>query len=118
MENPEEQDIVKEGNRTLLSRQVLEQTLTVVSPVLYPDEEAEWILSDGLDTIGMTIGDEQFLDAVESGAITFTAGCSLLAEVEIAQWMTPDGVLSQYRITRVLDVTDPWREKNEGEQTN
>ena len=50
------------------------------------------------------IKDQEFLDEVQRGKVTFV-GSSLLAEFEITHWMTEEGVRSEYRVNRVISGT-------------
>ncbi len=100
--------MTQQNGESLLDRTVSEETFAIVSPVLVdPREESEWLLSDGQKVFPVVIKDQEFLDAVQNGGVTFVAGSSILAELEVSQWLTPEGVRSEYRVKRVIRVTDP-----------
>ena len=100
--------MTQQNGESLLDRKVSEETFAIVSPVLDPGEESEWLLSDGKEVFPAVIKDQEFLDAVQSGNVTFVAGTSILAELEVSQWLTQEGVRSEYRVKRVIRVTNPW----------
>ena len=91
----------------LLSRTKSRRTFEIVSPVLDPSKEDEWLISDGDQTIGVTIEDEEFLEAVRAGEISFAAGSSILADLEVTHRIVNGGVKSKYRLTEVVEVTEP-----------
>ena len=91
----------------LLSRSKSRKTFAIVSPVLDPSKEDEWVISDGEQTLTVTINDQDFLEAVRTGEISFVAGSSILAELETIHRITRGGVLSEYRLTEIIEVTDP-----------
>ena len=99
--------MTQRNEESLLDRTVSEETFAIVSPVLDPEEESEWLLSDGEDVFPAVIKDQEFLDAVQSGEVTFVAGSNILAELEVSQWLTQEGVRSEYRVKRVISVTNP-----------
>ena len=90
----------------LLSQSKSRKTFDIVSPVLDPSKEDEWIISDGEQTLTVTIEDKNFLEAVRSGEIVFVAGSTILADLEIVHRITKGGVLSSYQLTEVITVTD------------
>ena len=53
--------------KSLLDRKVTEGTFTIISPVLDPDEESEWLVSDGNEVIPAVVADQDFLQAVKDG---------------------------------------------------
>ena len=88
----------------LLSRTRSRRTFEIVSPVLDPSKEDEWLISDGEQTIGVTIEDEEFLEAVRSGEISFAAGSSIVADLEVTHRIVNGGVKSKYRLTQVVEL--------------
>ena len=100
--------MTQRNGESLLDRTVSEETFDIVSPVLDPGEESEWLLSDGEEIFPVIIKDQEFLDEVQRGKVTFVAGSSIVAEFEITHWMTEEGVRSEYRVNRVIRVMDPW----------
>ena len=92
---------------SLLDRKVAEETFVIISPVLDPDEESEWLVSDGKEVIRVVVVDQEFLQAVKDGKVTFTSGCSIVCELEVTQWLTEDGVRSDYRVHHVTEVIPP-----------
>ena len=99
--------MTQQNGESLLDRTVSEETFAIVSPVLDPGEESEWLLSDGQKVIPVVIKDQEFLDAVQNGDITFAARSSILAELEVSQWLTPEGVRTEYRVKRVIRMMNP-----------
>ena len=97
--------MTQRNGESLLDRTVSEETFAIVSPVLDPEEESEWLLSDGEEVFPVVIRDQEFLDAVQSGEVTFVAGSSILAELEVSQWLTQEGVRSEYRVKWVISIT-------------
>ncbi len=97
----------RETREVLLGRTVSEQTFGVVSPVLEPDEESEWLISDGSGVLRVVVEDDEFLRAVKDGRVVFTSGCSIVCELEVTQWMTGEGVRSEYRVRSVMEVIPP-----------
>ena len=93
--------------KEILERTTERKSFTIISPVLDPSEESEWVLSDGGEVFTAIITDENFLDSVQAGEVGFSAGTTLLAELETTHWMTDVGVLSEYRIREVLKVETP-----------
>ena len=99
--------MTQQNGESLLDRTVSEETFAIVSPVLDPGEEPEWLLSDGQKVLPVVIKDQEFLDAVQNGDITFAAGSSILAELEVSQWLTSEGVRTEYRVKRVIRMMNP-----------
>ena len=97
----------RETRDVLLARTVSEQAFAVVSPVLDPDEESEWLISDGTNVLRVVVDDKDFLEAVKDGRVAFTSGCSIVCELEVTQWMTRDGVRSESRLRNVVEVIQP-----------
>ena len=97
------------GNKPeqLLHRKVIEGAFAVISPVLEPEEESEWLISDGTEVIPVVVTDREFLQAVKEGQVGFASGCNIVCELEITQWLTDEGVRSDYRISHVAEVTPP-----------
>jgi hypothetical protein len=55
----------------------------------------------------VVVDDEEFLRAVKDGRVVFTSGCSIVCELEVTQWMTGEGVRSDYRVRNVTEVIPP-----------
>ncbi len=89
---------------SLLDRKTVEGTFTIISPVLDPDEESEWLISDGEEVIPVVIEDREFLQTVKDGEVSFTSGCVIVGELEVTHWLTEEGVRSDYRVRRVNEV--------------
>ena len=85
------------SQETLLDRKVIEGTFEIISPVLDPDEESEWLISDGGDVLPVVVQDREFLQAVKEGEVSFASGCGIVCELEVTQWLNADGVRSDYR---------------------
>ena len=72
-------------------QKVIEGTFTIISPVLDPDEEEEWLITIGDVVIPVVVVDQDFLQAVKEDKISFASGCSIVGELEVTQWLTGKG---------------------------
>ena len=94
-----------EESESLLYKKVERGSFAVISPVLDPDEESEWLISDGTEVIPVVIQDEEFLQAVKEGQVGFASGCNIVCVLETTQWLTGEGVRSDYRVSCVTEIT-------------
>ncbi len=97
----------QKGKESLLDKKVIEGVFTIISPVLDPDEEKEWLITDGDEVFPVIVHDEDFLQAVKEGKVSFTNGCQITCELEVTQWLTNEGVRSDYQVRQVAEVTQP-----------
>ena len=95
------------NEKSLLDRKVTEGTFTIISPVLDPDEESEWLIYDGNGVIPVTVADQDFLQAVKDGEVTFVSGCTIVCQLEVTQWLTTEGVRSNYELSHITEIISP-----------
>jgi len=70
--------------------------------------ENKWQLSDGSSTIYAAMADEDFLDKVEKGLVSFTKGDTLVCQIRTIQKVDDHGNLtSKYVIERVIKHVKP-----------
>ena len=100
-----------QGGEILISRRTEEKTYEVLSPMLDPEDNDEWILRDGRAEVKAHIHDLNFLEAVLEGMVTFTHGCRIQCRMQESRWMVPEGIRTEYRIKEVLGVRNPGDEK-------
>jgi len=73
----------------------------IVSPTFKP--ENKWQLSDGSSTIYAAMADEDFLDKMEKGLVSFTKGDTFVCQTRTIQRVDQHGNLSsKYVIERVI----------------
>ena len=85
-----------------LSNELRVMSFSIVS--LSFKEENKWRLSDGNNTMYVTIADLEFLNKVNLNMIRFAKGDILIASTRIAQWQTADGGLkTEYIIEHVIE---------------
>jgi hypothetical protein len=85
-----------------LSNELRIMSFSIVS--LSFKEENKWRLSDGNNTMYVTISDLEFLNKVNLNMIRFAKGDILIASTRIAQWQTADGGLkTEYIIEHVIE---------------
>lgn len=63
----------------------------------------KWRLSDGQNTIGVTMADEDFLGSVNRNEIAFAKGDILVCRLLTEQWRTADNLRTEYTVLQVLD---------------
>ena len=93
--------------KSLLDRKVTQGTYTIISPVLDPEEESEWLVADDNGVIPVTVADQDFLQAVKDGRVTFASGCAIVCQLEVTQWLTPEGVRSNYELNHITEIISP-----------
>jgi hypothetical protein len=67
-------------------------------------ERFKWTLSDGFQNFNVAVHDEDFLRKIESGKLSFKKGDSLKVQVHTTSKRTDNGIVSDYKIIKVLDV--------------
>ncbi|MDA8095304.1 MAG: hypothetical protein M0T84_15630 [Betaproteobacteria bacterium] len=66
-------------------------------------EDNKWRLSDGQNSLYVTMADNEFLDRVNRNLERFAKGDILKAETRISQWQTTEGLKTEYTILRVIE---------------
>ena len=102
----------------LLSSSTDVSTYKIVSPILDPREEDEWIINDGKQDINALVRDHDFLEAVRDGMVTFVHGSTIECQLQVTNWMSKEGVRTEYRIENVLRTTNPEREESAPEESD
>ena len=95
-----------EIERCLLEKVIEQREYTLVSAVLEPDMGAEWVISDGKTKFHATMEDQEFLAAVRNRETGFYTNCGITCEVEKTTWFSMDGISTECRILRVIELLD------------
>ena len=66
------------------------------------DENLKWRFSDGECRITASMKDQEFLDSLDKGLVSFTKGDMLEVEIRTRQWKTETGLVTDREITKVL----------------
>lgn len=77
------------------------RALSIVSVVF--KEGNKWRLSDGNDAFSVTISDEQFLEQIDEGAVSFSKKDILVCEMRTVQWRTNSGLLTEYEVVKIIE---------------
>lgn len=85
------------------------QTYTLVS-ITFKDGN-KWRVSDGQNTINVTIEDSEFLQKVNSHDISFAKDDILRCEVRQVQTLAADGLKTEFFIARILDHQHTYRKQ-------
>ena len=70
----------------------------------------KWRLNDGRATLNVTVGDEGFVNRVESSEIAFSKGDILICDVRVESRETPGGLHAEFFIERVVEHRRPLRQ--------
>ncbi|MDR6770355.1 hypothetical protein [Azospirillum sp. BE72] len=70
----------------------------------------KWRLSDGQNTIGVTMADEEFLGRVNRNEVAFAKGDILHCRLLTEQWRTADSLRTEYTVLKVLDYRSAARQ--------
>ena len=90
----------------MLDKIIEQREYTLVSSVLEPDMEREWVISDGQTKFRATIDDQEFLESVRSGETRFGTNCGIVCEIERTTWFSLDGIRTECRILRVIELKE------------
>ncbi len=63
----------------------------------------KWRLSDGQNTIGVTMADDDFLGRVNRNEISFSKGDILVCRLLTEQWRTAESLRTEYTVLEVLE---------------
>lgn len=74
------------------------------------EEGLKWRLYDGENKINALIKDEDFLRALDKGAVAFTKGDILEIELRTIQWKTKDGLKKEHEVIKVLKHHKPHKQ--------
>lgn len=96
-----------QGGEILISRKAGVKTYEIVSPMLDPGDDDEWIIREGKQEMQVLIHDLDFLEAVQEGLVFFTHGCLIECRMQETRWMTPEGIRTEYRIKEVIRIRNP-----------
>ena len=77
------------------------RALSIVSVVF--KEGNKWRLSDGNDAFSVTISDEQFLEQIDEGAVSFSKKDILVCEMRTVQWRTNSGLLTECEVVKIIE---------------
>jgi len=66
-------------------------------------DDNKWRLSDGHVTITALIKDEEFLNKVNSNAISFCKGDVLICQVKVTQWRTKNVLRTEYSVLKIKE---------------
>lgn len=92
----------------LISRTMEVRTYEVISPILEPGDDDEWIVrEEGRPETRVVIQDDDFLDDVRNGRVGFIRGCRIECRMQETRWMTREGVRTEYRVREVIQTTNP-----------
>lgn len=81
-----------------------EQEITVKITSITFEKGNKWRLTDGNNTFWAKIKDQDFLNQVENGSISFTNGDMLRIRYYIQQTVKNDTLSSEYIVTKVLEL--------------
>lgn len=81
-----------------------EREITVKITSLTFDKNNKWRLTDGNNTFWAKIEDNEFLNKVENGEISFSNGDMLRIAYYIQQTLKNDALSSEYIVTKVLEL--------------
>ena len=84
----------------LILDEVRQQAFSIIS--LAFKEKNKWRLTDGQNTIPVSMKDDVFQRKVDNNAIAFAKGDVLVCELRTIQWQVEDGVKSEYEVIRVV----------------
>ncbi len=68
------------------------------------DERYKWLMSDGNGNLNVEFADETFLGDVDARRIAFAKGDVLRVELRVRTWRTPQGLRTEYTVTKVLET--------------
>lgn len=71
------------------------------------DRENKWQFSDGGRLFNAEIMDHEFLERMRAGGVSFRVGTTMRVEMAYETRRTPTGLQTEYRVVKVLEVTDP-----------
>jgi len=77
------------------------QSFTIISPVF--KDGNKWQVSDGTNSIKVTIDDPEFMERVNSREINFAKEDIIICSVQQEQTSSPDGLKTTYSIKKVLE---------------
>lgn len=84
---------------------LVDETRTVAFSIvsLSFKDDNKWRLSDGQNTVYVTLSDEDFMARVNGNLERFAKGDILIAETRITHWQTADGLRTDYTILHVRE---------------
>ncbi len=90
----------------VVSDTLSERTLLQIESAVFKDGN-KWRFSDGSNSFFAEVGDEQFIERINSGDERFGKGDVLIVELRRIQTITDTGLRSEYIIERVLEHKAP-----------
>ena len=84
-----------------LGDQVRQMSFSIVG--LSFKEDNKWRLSDGQNTLYVSLADREFVDRVDRNLVRFGKGDIIIAETRISQWEGAEGLRTEYTILRVIE---------------